>query len=53
LIGAFVMAAVRAQLRLTDIEEISPDTEFAEKYARAAKHVGWPLLSSAFGRASA
>ena len=43
-IGAFVMAAVRAQLRLTDIEEISPDAEFAEMYPRAAKYIGWPML---------
>lgn len=43
-ISDFVMAAHRAQLRLTGIEEISPDTEFKEKYPRAAKYVGWPML---------
>ena len=43
-VGAFVMAAVRAQLRLTDIEEISPDVEFATRYPRGAKYVGWPML---------
>jgi malonyl-CoA O-methyltransferase len=43
-IGAFVMAALRAGLRLTDIEEISPDAAFAEKYRRAEKYLGWPML---------
>jgi len=43
-IGAFVMAAGRAELRLTGIEEISPDAEFAEKFPRAEKYVGWPML---------
>ena len=43
-ISEFVMAAVRARLQLVDIEEISPDAEFAEKYPRAEKYVGWPML---------
>jgi ubiquinone/menaquinone biosynthesis C-methylase UbiE len=43
-ISAFAMAAVRAQLRLTDITEISPDAEFATRYPRAEKYVGWPML---------
>jgi malonyl-CoA O-methyltransferase len=44
-ISAFVMAAVSAEMWLTGIEEISPDAEFAEKYPRAEKYVGWPMLA--------
>lgn len=43
-IGAFVMAAIRAGFRLSDIAEFSPDTEFAARCARASKYVGWPML---------
>jgi malonyl-CoA O-methyltransferase len=43
-IGAFVMAAVCAGLRLTEIEEHAPDEEFAKRYPRAEKYVGWPML---------
>ena len=43
-ISEFVMAAVRARLQIADIEEVSPDAEFAEKYPRADKYVGWPML---------
>jgi ubiquinone/menaquinone biosynthesis C-methylase UbiE len=43
-VGAFVMAAVRAGFRLTNIEELAPDTEFAVQYPRAAKYIGWPML---------
>lgn len=43
-ISDFVMAAVRADLRLEDLGEHSPSPAFAERYPRAAKHVGWPML---------
>jgi ubiquinone/menaquinone biosynthesis C-methylase UbiE len=43
-IGAFVMATVKANLHLTSVEELAPDAEFAAKYPRAAKYVGWPML---------
>lgn len=43
-IGAFVMAAVKAGLDLTNIEELAPDATFAAKYPRAEKYVGWPML---------
>jgi ubiquinone/menaquinone biosynthesis C-methylase UbiE len=43
-VGAFVMAAVRAHLKLLDVEEISPDNRFANEYPRAAKYVDWPML---------
>jgi hypothetical protein len=31
-------------LQLASIEEFSPDAAFAEKYPRAEKYVGWPML---------
>jgi malonyl-CoA O-methyltransferase len=43
-ISDFIMAAIRARLRLTQIEEISPDAEFAARFPRAEKYVGWPML---------
>jgi malonyl-CoA O-methyltransferase len=43
-ISDFLMAALRAELRLTGIEEISPDAEFAARYPRAEKYLGWPML---------
>jgi malonyl-CoA O-methyltransferase len=43
-IGDFLTAALRANLRLTQIEEISPDAEFAARFPRAEKYIGWPML---------
>jgi malonyl-CoA O-methyltransferase len=43
-IGALVMAAVRAGFRLGDVAEFAPDDEFANRYPRAARYVGWPML---------
>jgi malonyl-CoA O-methyltransferase len=43
-VGAFVMAAVRAGFQLTDVVEYAPDAEFATRYPRAEKYVGWPML---------
>jgi len=43
-VGAFVMAAVRAGFRLSAVEEFAPDAEFAQRYPRAARYVGWPML---------
>jgi len=43
-VGDCVMAAVRAGLSLEGIDERAPDAEFAERYVRAAKYVGWPML---------
>ena len=42
-LSAFVMAAVRAGFQLSDLEEISPDRDFASHYPRAEKYVGWPM----------
>lgn len=43
-IGDFVMAALRAGLRLDDVIERAPDEAFAREVPRAAKSVGFPLL---------
>ncbi len=43
-IGDFVMAAVRAGFTLAGVDECAPDAEFSERYPRAAKYVGWPML---------
>jgi ubiquinone/menaquinone biosynthesis C-methylase UbiE len=43
-IGTFVMAAIRAGFRLTDIGEFAPDAAFAVRYPRASKYIGWPML---------
>jgi len=43
-VGAFVMAAVRGGFRLSEVAEFAPDAEFAVKYPRASKYVGWPML---------
>jgi SAM-dependent methyltransferase len=43
-IGDVVMAAVRAGFTLTGIDERAPDPEFAARYPRAGKYLGWPML---------
>jgi malonyl-CoA O-methyltransferase len=43
-ISDFHTSAMRAELRLTHIEEISPDVAFAARYPRAEKYIGWPML---------
>jgi malonyl-CoA O-methyltransferase len=43
-LGAMALAAVRAGFRLEAIEEVAPDTTFAERFPRAEKYVGWPML---------
>jgi ubiquinone/menaquinone biosynthesis C-methylase UbiE len=43
-IGDFVMASVRAGFALEGIVERAPDADFAARYSRAAKYVGWPML---------
>lgn len=39
-----VMAALRTGLRIKAIEETAPDAAFAQRYSRAEKYVGWPML---------
>jgi ubiquinone/menaquinone biosynthesis C-methylase UbiE len=43
-LGDFVMAAVRAGLRLEGIDERAADADFASAYPRAVKYVGWPMV---------
>jgi ubiquinone/menaquinone biosynthesis C-methylase UbiE len=43
-IGDLVMAAVRGGFLLQGIDERAPDADFAARYSRAAKYVGWPML---------
>jgi malonyl-CoA O-methyltransferase len=42
--GDLVMAAVRAGFGLEGVDERAPDAEFAARYPRAGKYVGWPML---------
>lgn len=43
-IGDFVMAALRAGFDVRAITECAPDAEFASRYPRAEKYIGWPML---------
>ncbi len=43
-IADFVMAAHRAGFHLSNLAEYAPDAQFAERFPRAAKYVGWPML---------
>ncbi len=43
--GDFVMAALRAGFRLDGITEHAPDADFAARYPRARKYIGWPMLT--------
>jgi len=43
-LGDFVMSAIRAGLALLAVDEAAPDAEFAGRFPRAAKYVGWPML---------
>lgn len=43
-LGEFVMAAVRAGFGIEAIGEHAPDAEFAQRFPRAEKYVGWPML---------
>ena len=42
--GDIVMAAVRAGFRIDQIGEHAPDADFAARYPRAEKYLGWPML---------
>jgi len=43
-LGDFVMAAVEAGFSLEGVGEYAPDAPFAQRYPRAEKYVGWPML---------
>ena len=42
--GDLVMAALCAGFRLDAVGEYAPDPDFAARYPRAVKYVGWPML---------
>ena len=42
--GEIVMAAVRAGFVLRGLGEHAPDAQFAERFPRAGRYVGWPML---------
>lgn len=39
-----IMASVEAEFRLGHVGEHAPDVEFAARFPRAEKYVGWPML---------
>ena len=43
-LGDFVMAVLGANFALHGIGEYAPDTDFARRYPRAERYVGWPML---------
>ena len=43
-VSEVVMAAVRAGFCLDQISEHSPSDELAERFPRAEKYIGWPML---------
>ncbi|HEY6565201.1 MAG TPA: class I SAM-dependent methyltransferase [Pirellulaceae bacterium] len=43
-LGDMVMGALRASFQIRDLGEFSPDAEFAQRFPRAEKYVGWPML---------
>ena len=43
-LGDFVMAALGAGFALHGIGEHAPDADFAGRYPRAERYVGWPML---------
>jgi ubiquinone/menaquinone biosynthesis C-methylase UbiE len=43
-VSEFVMGAIGAGLEVLDIAELAPDAEFAARFPRAQKYVGWPML---------
>lgn len=42
--GQLLMTAMRAGLAIEEIHEITPDPLFAQRYPRAEKYLGWPML---------
>jgi SAM-dependent methyltransferase len=43
-LGGMVMAALQGGFAVLGIGEHAPDAAFAERYPRAQKYVGWPML---------
>jgi len=43
-ISEFVMSALRCGFEIINVEEISPDRDFAARFPRAEKYIDWPML---------
>ena len=43
-LGDFVMGALDAGFTLRGVDEHAPDPDFAKRYPRAERYVGWPML---------
>ena len=43
-LGVFVMAALGAGFTLRGVGEYAPDAEFVQRYPRAERYLGWPML---------
>lgn len=43
-LSAMILAGLAAGFQLADAREIAPDAEFAARFPRAQKYVGWPML---------
>jgi malonyl-CoA O-methyltransferase len=43
-LGEITMAALTAGFHIGAIHEDSPDRQFAERFPRAEKYIGWPML---------
>jgi ubiquinone/menaquinone biosynthesis C-methylase UbiE len=43
-VSDFVMAAIDGGFEMERIAECAPDAEFASRYPRAEKYIGWPML---------
>ena len=43
-ISDMVLAALRSGFHIKDMSETAPDTAFAQRFPRAEKYVGWPML---------
>lgn len=43
-VSDFVMAALRTGFEISNLHERAPDVDFAARFPRAEKYVGWPML---------
>lgn len=42
--GQFVMAALHTGFTIDKIHEVAPNADFVQRYPRAEKYLGWPML---------
>ena len=43
-LSQMILAALAAGFRLDDLREVAPGAEFAARFPRAEKYIGWPML---------